>query len=118
MPGIRDISNNPPVMEDSFDLYAVQLKTILIRLEFWSVVDGSETRPLFDVQEQVAFDARANAARDALLRGAPGIDAEMIVMKYPKRTCGSASRISKRCVNMQIIFLRASSSTQTSTLFI
>ncbi|POM62802.1 hypothetical protein PHPALM_27986 [Phytophthora palmivora] len=65
-------------MKNSFDLYDVQLKTFLTRLELWSVVYGSDTRPLFDIEGQAAFDARDNAARDAILRGVPDADAKMI----------------------------------------
>ncbi|KAE9317433.1 hypothetical protein PR003_g18478 [Phytophthora rubi] len=74
----KEISNKPPVMKGSFDLYAVQLKTFLTRLGLWGVVDGSEIRPLFDVDGQAVFDARDNAARDAILRGVPDADAERI----------------------------------------
>jgi hypothetical protein len=76
-PGVKEISTKPPVMKGSFDLFAVQLKTYLTRLSLWGVVDGSEARPLFDVEGQAAFDARDNAARDAILRGIPDADAEM-----------------------------------------
>lgn len=65
-------------MKSSFDLYAVQLKTSLSRLGLWGVIDGTDSRPLFDVGGQAAFDARDNAARDAILRGVPEADAEMI----------------------------------------
>ncbi|KAE8903035.1 hypothetical protein PF003_g13163 [Phytophthora fragariae] len=78
VPGIKDISSKPPVMKGSFDLYAVQLRTFLTRLGLWGVVDGTDVRPLSDVDAQVAFDSRDNAARDAILRGVPEVDAEMI----------------------------------------
>ncbi|OWZ03106.1 hypothetical protein PHMEG_00025224 [Phytophthora megakarya] len=76
--GIKDISNKPPVMKSSFDLYAVQLKTYLTRLGVWSLIDGTEIRPLYDVNLQADFDARDNAAREAILRGVPEVDAELI----------------------------------------
>ncbi|EGZ13665.1 hypothetical protein PHYSODRAFT_511204 [Phytophthora sojae] len=65
-------------MKGSFDLYAVQLRIFLTRLGLWGVVDGTDARPLFDVEAQVAFDSRDNAARDAILRGVPEVDVEMI----------------------------------------
>ncbi|KAE9336460.1 hypothetical protein PR003_g12498 [Phytophthora rubi] len=78
VPGIKDISNKPPVMRSSFDLYAVQLQTYLTRLGLWGTIDGSDARPLCDVSLQAAFDARDNATREAILRGVPDGDAEMI----------------------------------------
>lgn len=71
-------------MMGCFDLYAVQLETFLTRLGLWSVVDGSETRPFFDVQGQAVFDARVNAARDAILGGAPDAGTENFVMSIRK----------------------------------
>ncbi|KAE8995891.1 hypothetical protein PR002_g19484 [Phytophthora rubi] len=35
-------------------------------------------RPAFDMEGQAAFDARDNAARDAILRGIPDADAKMV----------------------------------------
>ncbi|GMF40289.1 unnamed protein product [Phytophthora fragariaefolia] len=78
VPGIKDISNKPPVMKSSFDLYAVQLQTYLTRLSLWGIIDGSDVRPLFDVNMQAEFDARDNATREAILRGVPEGVAEMI----------------------------------------
>ncbi|KAE9271180.1 hypothetical protein PF008_g30417 [Phytophthora fragariae] len=78
VPGIKDISNKPPVMKSSFDLYAVQLQTYLTRLGLWGIIDGGDVRPLFDVNRQAEFDARDNATREAILRGVPEGDAEMI----------------------------------------
>ncbi|GMF51861.1 unnamed protein product [Phytophthora fragariaefolia] len=78
VPGIKDISNKPPVMKSSFGLYAVQLQTYLTRLGLWGIIDGSDVRPLFDVNRQAEFDARDNTTREAILRGVPEGDAEMI----------------------------------------
>ncbi|KAJ8577571.1 hypothetical protein ON010_g1640 [Phytophthora cinnamomi] len=70
-----DMSHKPPVMKGSFDLYTVQLRAFLTRFGCWSVVNGSYR---VDPQGMVSFAARDNAAREAILHGAPAAVAEMI----------------------------------------
>ncbi|KAK1935626.1 hypothetical protein P3T76_010321 [Phytophthora citrophthora] len=68
--------DNVPKMKGSFDLYAVQLRAFLIRMDCWSVVDG-----IFDHSDPLlgaSFSVRDNVVREAILSGVPAQDAEMI----------------------------------------
>ncbi|EGZ25813.1 hypothetical protein PHYSODRAFT_484519, partial [Phytophthora sojae] len=63
-------------MQGSFDLYAVQLKTFLTRLNLWCVVENEAA-----VRASVSADQFAmmdNIARGAILHGVPTADAELI----------------------------------------
>lgn len=64
-----------PKMKGSFDLYAVQLSTFLKRMGCWDVVDGSFRHAAVPM---LNFDAKDNAAREAILSGVSAQDAEMI----------------------------------------
>ncbi|KAJ8516706.1 hypothetical protein ON010_g18418 [Phytophthora cinnamomi] len=70
------LDNKPPVMQGSFDLYAVQLKTFLTRLNLGCVVENEAAvrASVSDVQ----FAMMDNVARGAILHGVPIADAELI----------------------------------------
>ncbi|EGZ07609.1 hypothetical protein PHYSODRAFT_528213, partial [Phytophthora sojae] len=70
------MDNKAPVMQGSFDLYAEELKTFLVNLELWGVVeDAAAVRAtVSDAQ----FCRMNNLARGAILRGVPKADAELI----------------------------------------
>ncbi|GMF51909.1 unnamed protein product [Phytophthora fragariaefolia] len=63
-------------MQGSFDLYAVQLKTFLTRLDLWGVIENEAAvrASVSDVQ----FAMMDNIAREAILHGVPTADAELI----------------------------------------
>ncbi|KAE9351179.1 hypothetical protein PF008_g6079 [Phytophthora fragariae] len=75
--------DNVPKMKGSFDLYAVQLRTFLTRMNCWSVVDGTidPSDPLL----RASFEAKDNIAREAILSGVPAQDAEMICQEETAR---------------------------------
>ncbi|GMF24219.1 unnamed protein product [Phytophthora fragariaefolia] len=68
--------DNVPKMKGSFDLFAVQLRTFLTRMDCWSVVDRTfdQSDPLL----RTSFEMKDNVAREAILSGVPAQDAEMI----------------------------------------
>ena len=68
--------DNVPKMKGSFDLYAVQLRTFLNRMNCWEVVDGTLAR--WDPTLHVSFVTKDNIAREAILSGVSADDAEMI----------------------------------------
>ncbi|GMF58593.1 unnamed protein product [Phytophthora fragariaefolia] len=73
--GIK-LDNKPPVMQGSFDLYAVQLKTFLTRLNVWCIVENAIAVRATVSDEQ--FAVMDNIARGAILHGVPTADAELI----------------------------------------
>ncbi|KAF4149425.1 hypothetical protein GN958_ATG01397 [Phytophthora infestans] len=62
-------------MKRGFNLYAVQLRAFLTRLDCCSAVDGSYRNSL---QEMNTMAAKDNAAREAVLYDVPAAYAEMV----------------------------------------
>ncbi|GMF32475.1 unnamed protein product [Phytophthora fragariaefolia] len=75
----KKLDNKPPVMQGSFDLYAVQLKTFLTRLNVWCIVENAIAVRASVTDEQFAM--MDNIARGAILHGVQTADAELICHK-------------------------------------
>ena len=65
-----------PKIKRSFDLYSVQLRTFLSRMNFWEVVYGTFAR--WDPTLHVSFITKDNIAREAIISGISVDDEEMI----------------------------------------
>eukprot|EP00644_Phytophthora_capsici_P014768 jgi/Phyca11/573417/estExt2_Genewise1.C_PHYCAscaffold_530191 len=75
-PRVKEIKvDGAPKMKGSFDFYEAHLRTFLKRKGCWSVVDGSYRNDPFPLLD---FDAKDNAAREAIMAGVPAADGEMI----------------------------------------
>ncbi|KAE9002115.1 hypothetical protein PR003_g18340 [Phytophthora rubi] len=70
------MDNKAPVMQGSFDLYAEELKTFLVNLELWAVVE--EAAAVRAIASDAQFCRMNNLARGAILRDVPKADAELI----------------------------------------
>jgi hypothetical protein len=109
--GVKETSTKPPVMTGGFDLYAVQLKTYLTSLSLWGVVDGSNTRQLFDVEGQLLLMVVITLLVTQFCVASLMLMRRWCVMRVPRGTCESASRTNRPSLNMQITFSLGSHST-------